>query len=508
MRVCTKCGRTSDVAVTTCPACKGALITAVDVQTEGSAALAIDPAEELAPGTMVGDYRIERMIGVGGMGIVYGAVHPVIGKRAAIKVLNARYCADRESVTRFVREAQAVNQIAHANIVDIFSIGQLDDGRSYLVMEWLQGETLMDRLERKPLSIKETIAILIALTRGLEAAHNAGVIHRDLKPENVFLIPEDDSFRVKLLDFGIAKLDTSGRAPTRKTATGMTVGTPLYMSPEQAKGQAIDGRTDIYSLGILAYAMVCRTTPFESEESPIEVLHAHISKEPRPPHEIYPDVPPGLETLILQMLAKSPEDRPSILELRQRLKGMTLDVGGFDTFSGETPVPARRSATIPEQARRRSPMPFILGAGVIAVGVSVFILTRDSTKSASAPATPVATTPTESATPPPQPQPEQPVDPTMGTIELVVEPAAATATLDGKPLVLDDGRARIAIALGDHVIATSAAGYRAVEQPVAVTSTDVTPLTIKLAKVRPTTNTKKKPDVDAVHNPFGSRKRK
>ncbi|HLL25877.1 MAG TPA: protein kinase, partial [Kofleriaceae bacterium] len=142
--------------------------------------LAVDPSEELAPGTRVGEYLIEKRIGVGGMGIVYGAVHPVIGKRAALKVLNARYCSDQESVQRFVREAQAVNKVGHANIVDIFSIGTLPDGRSYLVMEWLRGETLMDHLERAVLPLVQTLDILIALTRALEAAHNAGVIHRDL----------------------------------------------------------------------------------------------------------------------------------------------------------------------------------------------------------------------------------------------------------------------------------------------------------------------------------------
>ena len=505
MRVCTKCGRASDIAVDTCPACQGALITAVDVQTDGAAALAIDPAEELPPGTMVGEYRIERMIGYGGMGIVYGAVHPVIGKRAAIKVLNARYCADRESVTRFVREAQAVNKIAHANIVDIFSIGQLDDGRSYLVMEWLQGETLMDRIEKQPLSIKETIALMIALTRGLEAAHNAGVIHRDLKPENVFLIPEDDSFRVKLLDFGIAKL--TSRAPTRKTATGMTVGTPLYMSPEQAKGNAIDGRTDIYSLGILAYAMVCRTTPFETESSHVEVLHAHISKEPRPLHEIVPDVPPALESLILQMLSKKAEDRPSIEEIRSRLKAMSYDGGGFETFSAVTPLP--RAASLPTAPSRRSPvLPIVLVGALAAVGVTSYFMLRAPETQPVATRTPSrAPSPSPSAMPDPSASPSP--EPTMGTIDLTVDPADASITVDGKPVELDDGHARIAIAFGDHHVAGSATGYRALEQSVAVKSADVMPLELKLAKAGRAVRPPKKPkDVDAVVNPFHKKKGK
>jgi len=500
MRVCTRCGRTSDAAAAACPACRGALVTMVDVETDGSAALAIDPSEELTPGTFVGDYEIERLIGQGGMGIVYGAVHPVIGKRAAIKVLNARFCADHEAVRRFVREAQAVNKVGHANIVDIFSIGELADGRSYLVMEWLQGETLMDRIEREVLPVRHAIEILIALTRALEAAHNAGVIHRDLKPENIFLIPDDESLRVKLLDFGIAKLETR-RASSRKTATGMTVGTPLYMSPEQAKGIAIDGKSDVYSLGILAYAMICRTTPFENEESPVEVLHAHLSKEPTPPRELATDVPQELDTLILQMLAKSPEDRPTLPEVRRRLKG--IDGGSFETFTAETPAHglAPVSGTI-NRSTRRSRVPILLGAAAIAVAVAVFVVMQSNDEPAATAPKPVAE---EVAAPAPVPPPA----PVTGTVEVIVDPASASVTVDGKPLALSAGQARLDLPEGDHVVATTAAGYRAVEQTFTVTSASVTPVTIKLVKQRTATKPKAKPkDVDAVVDPFGRRKKK
>jgi serine/threonine protein kinase len=510
MRVCTKCGRTSEIHVDVCPACKGVLITAVDAATDGSAALQIDPDEELAPGTMVGDYKIEKRIGFGGMGIVYGAQHPVIGKRAAVKVLNARYCADQEAVRRFVREAQAVNQIAHANIVDIFAIGELDDGRSYFVMEWLQGETLMDRMERKPLSQKDTIAILIALTRALQAAHTAGVVHRDLKPENIILVPEDESFRVKLLDFGIAKLQTR-RAPTGKTATGMTVGTPLYMSPEQAKGIAIDGRSDIYSLGILAYAMVCRTTPFEKEESPVEVLHAHISKKPKPPSEIVPELSPLLDTLILQMIAKKPEERPAIVEVRQRLKA--IDSGSFETFSTVTPMPhsARPAelhpATIKTPRRRSWRVPLIAIGVAAAALVTVAALSAFDDGDAQEPIVVKEEAPPKVADRIETPATPPPV--AMGTIELSVEPAGATVLFDTKPITLDRGRIRLETQAGDHVVAVSANGYRTVEQSVAVTSSQVTPLAVRLVKVKARTVTKKKPkDVDAVVDPFRRKKSK
>ena len=456
--------------------------------------LAVDPSEELAPGTRVGEYLIEKRIGVGGMGIVYGAVHPVIGKRAALKVLNARYCSDQESVQRFVREAQAVNKVGHANIVDIFSIGTLPDGRSYLVMEWLRGETLMDHLERAVLPLVQTLDILIALTRALEAAHNAGVIHRDLKPDNVFLLPEDGSFRVKLLDFGIAKLETR-RAPVGKTATGMTVGTPLYMSPEQAKGLAIDGRTDIYSLGIVAYGMVCRRTPFEDEASSVEVLHAHIRKPPIPPRDRGADIPPALELLILEMLAKRRDDRPDIRDVRHRLKQIKADNGSFETFSSETPV--RKSAAT--WSRRR--WAIVVGLLAMMVGSGAFIVARSPDVPTPAPAEPAVRTPlrTEAARPPPPPAP--------GALELLVEPATASVTIDGRAVTLAGGRARLELAAGEHVVSGTAAGHHASERTVAVTSANVTSVTLKLVKVPARPPAKKRPkDVDAVVNPFGTKR--
>src|SRR4051812_22508176 len=197
MKLCTTCGRRWDLAGprARCPE-DGTPLVPADAASAGRAGSATwsseQPAlaqprsaasDELAPGDCVGEYVIERRIGAGGMGMVYGARHPVIGKRAAIKILNARFTADDDAVSRFVLEAQAVNRIGHAHIVDIFSFGALDDGRSYFAMEWLQGETLGERLHRGPLSVRDTAAILAPLCRALEAAHAAGVIHRDLKPD-------------------------------------------------------------------------------------------------------------------------------------------------------------------------------------------------------------------------------------------------------------------------------------------------------------------------------------
>ncbi|HET9991265.1 MAG TPA: serine/threonine-protein kinase, partial [Kofleriaceae bacterium] len=263
--------------------------------------------EELLLGTMIGPYRVARLLGVGGMGRVYKGVHPTIGSRVAIKVLS-RECSDRRDlVERFFSEAKAVNVVAHENIVNVLDLATLPDGRPYIVMEYLDGSPLASIIEqartRGPLPLGSIARLVAEVLDALSAAHAKGVIHRDLKPDNIFVSPNG---RGKVLDFGIAKLqpELGGSA----THTGSLLGTPHYMSPEQASGKSADARADVYAMGVILFECVTLQKPFAAD-SLFELLRKHIEAPPPRPRALRPDLPPELEAVILQALAKQPDQR-------------------------------------------------------------------------------------------------------------------------------------------------------------------------------------------------------
>ncbi len=258
-------------------------------------------------GTTLGSFRISKVIGKGGMGTVYLGEHAVIGSRVAIKVLQERLASDEGLVSRFYAEARAVNLIGHDNIVNIFDMNVVPPNRYYLVMEFLEGRPLNALLtDAVPAAI--AIPILTQVLEALQAAHDAGIVHRDLKPENIFLIKrgKDENF-VKVLDFGLAKLlDTT--QVTAQTAAGLIVGTPEFMSPEQANSAPVDGRSDLYSLGCIAWLLSTGRLPFP-QRGLTDLLVAHRSQLPRPPHEVNPNVSRAWSDAIMKACAKRPTER-------------------------------------------------------------------------------------------------------------------------------------------------------------------------------------------------------
>jgi serine/threonine protein kinase len=296
-------------------------------------------------GLKVGEYELGQRIGVGGMGLVYEGIQPLIGKRVAVKVLRPELAAAEEQVARLLAEARAVNAIRHRGIVDIFGFGQVPDGRQYIIMEFLEGVALDAHLaERGRLPVDEVLDVLDEVLSALGAAHGAGVVHRDLKPSNVFLVKQPDGSRyVKLLDFGLAKMGLpTGR--TAQTRTDMVVGTPEYMAPEQARGQPVGPMTDLYALGVLAFEMVTGRLPFTGS-SPVDLLMKHVDARPPRPSEFLPGLPAALDAFILQMLTKDPEARPGSAEqLRRQLQRLRESLLAQET---PAPVPARPLTPMP-----------------------------------------------------------------------------------------------------------------------------------------------------------------
>jgi serine/threonine protein kinase len=277
-------------------------------------------------GQKINNYEVTALLGTGGMGAVYLARHPLIDRRVAVKILKPEYARDQVLVQRVFNEARATNSIRHPNIVDVLDVGVLPDGLPYIVMELLEGESLAHRIERlQRLSPSEAVLVAREAASALAAAHAKGIVHRDLKPDNVFLASDPDTgVRVKVLDFGIAKLRREMAAGSVETGAGSILGTPPYMSPEQCRGVSadVDHRADIYALGIILYEMLTGAPPFEAEGFG-DVMMMHMSRPPRPPRELNPDIPPALEQLILTTLSKKREDRPQTMdELREKLGGL------------------------------------------------------------------------------------------------------------------------------------------------------------------------------------------
>ncbi len=247
------------------------------------------------------------------MGAVYLAEHPGIGRRVAVKVLHKNYTRDEHLLARFLNEARAANAIRHPNIIEILDSGMMADGTPFLVMELLEGESLGTRLRQTgALPIAKAVDFAYQTASALGAAHAKGIVHRDLKPDNLFVVPDlhdTNRERIKVLDFGIAKLQQGSVADSVKTRTGTLMGTPIYMSPEQCRGtRTVDHRSDIYSLGVIFYEMLVGQPPFVSEGFG-DLVNMHLNVPPASARSKRPEIPLALDALVMKMLAKNPEDR-------------------------------------------------------------------------------------------------------------------------------------------------------------------------------------------------------
>ena len=395
------------------------------------------------------------------MGKVYLAVHPGIGRQAAVKVLTPSDAADPQIVSRFITEARAANAIRHPNIVDIYDSGVIEGGTPYIVMEYLDGETLTQALGRGPLAVVDAIDWACQIAEALAAAHAHDVVHRDLKPDNLFLIPDPrrrGKKQVKVLDFGIAKLQRRSMGQVHKTRTGALLGTPLYMSPEQCMSMKdVDARTDIYSLGVILYEMVTGKRPFDGD-GVYAVISMHINDTPAPPTTLRTDLLPELEAIILQALAKAPAQRQgsmaevlSQLELARGNPAASSEALARSQQDRVRPIPLLPSqqATLPEiqtlgdtatskgvtaqTARGRGPSRswlLIAGAAGTAV-VGLYFLApfgRKANVPTAATFTPPVTVPLASPTPVPSTHPSPPPS-APEPIELGLDSAPAGATV-------------------------------------------------------------------------------
>jgi len=281
------------------------------------------PEDLLPAGFRVGDYEIVELIGVGGMGSVYAARNPIIDRQVAIKVIASHLCRDPDVVQQFVIEARAANQIANRHVVDIHTLGTLSDGRPYLVMQLLRGETLTQRLSYGPLEVDDAVPILDQIAEAAEAAHAVPIVHRDLKPDNVFLEDGSDGPQVKILDFGIARLagTAGGEDEQGVRGGGILAGTPHYMAPEQARAQLVGTPADLYAVGLIAFEMLAGRPVFDADTAE-GVLVAHMKSTPPLLRALRPDVPPDLERLIDRLLAKDPSERPTATDVRRALRAL------------------------------------------------------------------------------------------------------------------------------------------------------------------------------------------
>ena len=319
---------------------------------------ASDGDPSLAPGTVIdGRYRVTREIGAGGMGRVYEAEHMFLRRSMAIKLLRRGLATAPEATARLIQEAMLAGQVPHPAIVQVFDCAVLADGQVYLAMELLRGESLEQRL-RRPGHAGEVVPLLAELARGLAAVHRVGVVHRDIKPANVFLANSDSGVQAKLLDFGVAKLLPGATAEAAvRTQAGAVLGTPYYLAPEQARGGSIDGRADLYALGVMLYETLTGTLPFLGD-SFMAIVARHLHELPLDPRQAAPErgIPDGIARLTMRLLSKDPglraSDGDALADELQALLGVEGAALGRVAIGGEVGAGAGARTVAPAAGNR------------------------------------------------------------------------------------------------------------------------------------------------------------
>ena len=377
MKICPECGRNYG---------DDAIVCAYDGFALSSGTTSAWTGEKAGPpeaGDVLGVYRILGQIAEGGMGVIFRAEHVRLGRQVALKVLKPELACRTDIVRRFFEEARAVNEIGHPNIVDVIDFVEVSDQDPplvYMVMELLVGEDLANRVRGAgPLEPEEAVRIACQVCDALIAVHRVKILHRDLKPENIFLINDEDSHRVKLLDFGVAKA-FGERQRVNLTDPGTAIGTPEYMAPEQILGKELDERTDIYALGLVLYDMLTNSVPFQASKYG-ELLVAQVKETPEPVSRRRREgtpVPPALEAAVMRCLQKKQVDR--FQNARELKEALLVSIGAAAEAS--IGVGTESLSLSPPRLPRRTPwVPVALGAGALLAGfVTVWLVLGEKTR--------------------------------------------------------------------------------------------------------------------------------
>jgi serine/threonine-protein kinase len=386
VKVCTACGIEYTDDVLFC-------------QRDGTPLRSAEPTRDLIGQILAERYHVTKKLGEGGMGQVYLAEHVKMGRRCAIKIMSQGMINDPDAVSRFNREAANASRINHANVCSIYDFGETKEGLIYLAMEFIEGKSLTDLLhDTGPLLLPRAAGIILQCAEALQAAHDLGIVHRDLKPDNIMVISARGRDVVKVVDFGIAKATGADSGGQKVTKTGLVVGTPEYMSPEQLSGDALDGRSDIYSLALVFYRMVTGRLPFVAETAQ-ETMIKRLTDDPIPLAQARPDgrFPAGLQAIMDRALARWPTDRyASAAEFGRDVQvasgsmtgpidteGATQTVQAVDMKPRTVPLtridPAAASLANPKPkapppAKRFPVMPVAVGTLIVAVGGGAFAM--------------------------------------------------------------------------------------------------------------------------------------